>query len=162
MATVNYPATLRGPIQANKRRNQVAGYRQADPAGGPPYFERFSDDVPTVWDFSLRFNRGDAAYFWSWLKSRSHADNGNAWFNMNLSTEFGLQATHECHFTADGFPQLSSETRDVLTYNCSVIARVIGDTPDPQTVISFNEVYGGNPASASLLDVIVNRIWPEA
>ena len=67
-------------MQSTQQRGQAAGYRQSDPAAGPPYFESFSDDVPTVWSFDLRFYRREAAHFWSWLKSE--ANNGQALFDM--------------------------------------------------------------------------------
>lgn len=161
MADVDYPATLRKAIQASKRRGQNAGYRESDPQAGPPFFERFSDDVPTTWRFQLRFTRQEAQYFWSWLKSPSHGNNGRAWFNMPIATEFGLQE-QEVHFTVGGFPTLDSEINDVLTYQCEVIARDIQGSPDPDLVVSFNELYGGNVGQLKALDVMINRSWPEA
>lgn len=161
-ADVSYPANLRGAIQSTQQRGQEAGYRQSDPAAGPVYFERFSDNVPTIWRFDLRFYRRDAAFFWSWLKSE--ANNGAASFNMPLSTEndhlfTNSPLSHNVHFTAGGFPQLSSETRDVLTYRCEVI----GDINQPvssQNIYNFYSIYDGNLDQGAALDRAVNINWP--
>ena len=163
MADVNYPAPLRGAIQASKSRGQRAGFRQSDAAAGPPYFEAFSDDVPTVWRFDLRFTRLQAVYFWSWLKSE--AENGRAWFNMEIATEydslFGIQP-QEVHFTSGGFPQLVSETRDVLTYTCEVISRQISQPSTDEIIFAFFEQYGTDQTEPNALDIAMNVSWPAA
>lgn len=164
MADVSYPDRLRRAIQATKRREQLAGFRQSNPAGGPAYFEPFSDDVPTVWSFNLRFTRNEAAYFWAWVKSQ--ISNGRDWFNMPIGTEYdGVigQQVQEVHFTESGFPQLTSENNDVLTYSCEVIARVIdtGNVTD-EFIFQWFDLYGGNDLQADALDRAINWWWPAA
>jgi len=162
MADIDYPPSLRGAIQASKNRGQAAGFRQSDPAGGPPFFEAFSDDVPTIWTFNLVFKRKDAAYFWSWVKSG--ISNGRAFFNMNLTTEYdaviGTQA-QEVHFTTNGFPQLTSETADVLTYACEVIAREIANTVSDDLIFQFFDLYDGDEDQLKALDIAINIAWPQ-
>lgn len=161
MADVSFPARLRLAIQESKRREQEAGYRQSDPAGGPPYFEAFSDDVPTTWEFNLRFNRADASYFWSWVKSQ--INNGRDWFNMKIGTEHdyvqGIQE-QEVHFTAGGFPRLVSERNQVLTYRCEVIAREIALTVSEDLIFQFHDTLGGDLNGNLALDRALNIWWP--
>ena len=161
MADVSYPSGLRRAIQNTKNRGQIAGYRQSEAAGGPPYFEQFSDNVPTFWTFDLKFSRRDAAQFWSWMKSE--AQNGRAWFNMQIATEFdslfGIRS-QEVHFTDSGFPRLVQETNDVLTYRCGVVSRSIS-TPVPESFIyQFFDLYSGDDRQASFLDLAINVEWP--
>lgn len=164
MADVSYPDSLRLAIQSTKRRDQAASYRESNPAGGPPYFEAFGDDVPIVWAFNLRFTRSQAMYFWSWVKSQ--INNGRDWFNMPIGTEYDAvigQQVQEVHFTESGFPQLTSENNDVLTYSCEVVARSITkDDVTDEFIFQWFDLYGANAFQAYALDRAINIHWPEA
>ncbi len=159
--TVRWPEGLRGALQNGKSRQRAAGFRQSDPAGGSPFFESFSDDVPTTWSFTLRFNRAEAVVFQDWFRSPDHADYGNSWFLFPIGTEYGLD-DHECHFTANGVPNPATQAGNVFTYQVGIITRRMVTPTDPDFTIPYFERHGSNLRELEALDRAINIRLPEA
>ena len=161
MATVNWPTSLRNAIQQGKSRNIGSAFRQADPAGGPPFVERFTDDEPIFYDFQLRFNRTEALVFYSWFNDPLNADKGLADFNFPLETEWG-DVEEVAQFTQSGVPQLVSQAGGVITYQAQVVIREFTTQPDPEFVLGYWEAFQDNLEQLNFLDIMINLSMPEA
>lgn len=158
--TLRYPEGLRGCIQAGKSRNQQAGFRQSDPAAGPAYTEQYTKNPPVFWSFSLIFNRYQAQVFMAWF--RSATDRGALPFIMPIRTEEAL-IDHEVRFTSSGVPQLTSETAELFTYSCTVLARKIETIVSDEDVLAIFELFGEDGGTQfAQIDRAINREWPQA
>lgn len=164
MAAIDFPSFLRGPIKASKNRNIQEAYRQNDPASGPPYVERLSDDNPTVFNIQFAFESGYKRAFIAWLNSPDYCDKGLNEFNIDLEIESGI-STQEARFTSGGFPQLTSEAGSVFFYQAQIIVRKLNDPDEGYTdeilYLAENTNCGDVVGGAELLDYAINQDWPE-
>lgn len=116
--------------------------------GEPPAFEQWTSEQPVQWTFSLAYTRSDAATFWAFVVA-----NRGRWFNMPIRVEQGY-IVHAVRFLP-GFPQLASESAEVLTYNCKAEARRIVRPIDPAEIAEYAGI------GANDLDIAINIAWPE-
>ncbi len=158
VTTVNYPDGLRPAIQAGKKREIPAAFRATNPAVGPFYIENFTDDLPVIWDFNLKFTSFQAQVFFDWFLSPDFADKGRVSFNMPIRIEDGL-VDHEVNFLPDGVPQLTSERSGIKTYAVSVMARAIHTELRDGWMTYFYERFGDDQGQLSALDIAMNQSW---
>ncbi|WP_106478102.1 hypothetical protein [Phytohalomonas tamaricis] len=159
---VNYPKGLPLMMVSGKSRSQAATYRMSDPAVGPGYVERLTENTPVFWSFSLTMTREQANIFRIWLESPNYCDKGLSSFIMPVKTEEGL-VEHELRFTVDGYPQLKSETGNILTYGCECFAKRLVREFDDDVILEWSEQYGAAyPLQFEYLDRTVNKEWPDA
>jgi hypothetical protein len=159
MATVNWPTSLRNAIQQGKSRSIGSAFRQADPAAGPPFVERFTDDEPVFYDFQLRFNRIEALVFFSWFRDPLNADKGLAEFNFPFEAEWG-DVEEDARFTSDGVPQLVSQVGGISTYSARVVIREFTTQPDPEFVLGYWEEFENDLSQLNFLDIMINESMP--
>lgn len=158
MADIDYPSALRGAIQSTKQTQKAAGFREAEPAGGPSYTQAFTDNQPTVVSFNLVFKASEAMYFDAWQRQNEIFAQG-LFFNMPIVDQYGT-TEQEVRFLTSGRPT-ESATGLITSYTgCQVlIPNYI--QPDAETVTSFFETYGLNSdGELEALDILVNQNWP--
>ena len=158
MADIVYPSALRGAIQNTKQIQKAAGFREADPAGGPSYTEAFTDDQPTFVSFDLIFTDQEAMYFDAWQRLNNIFSQGR-FFDMPIDDQYGV-TVQEVRFLTAGRPS-ESATGLVTRYSgCQVLVPNYIQ-PDAETVFSFYEVYGFNSnEELPALDIMMNQSWP--
>lgn len=158
---IAWPTTLRNAIQQGKSRTSTAAFRQADPAIGPPFVERMTDDDPVFYDITLRFNRVESLVFYSWFNDPLNGDKGLAEFNFPLQTEWG-DVEEVARFAADGIPQLVSQAGGVSTYQCRIVVREFTTQPDPEFVLGYWEAFFDDLSQLNALDRLINQSLPVA
>lgn len=159
MATIDWPATLRGAIQNTKTITQAAGFIESDPAAGASYTQFFTDDQPTFISFDLRFSRAEAPYFDAWARNNGVFSQGT-FFNFPIYDEYGL-TEQEVRFISSGKPSYS-ENGLIRGYSgCRIIAPNY-IRPDAESIQFLYDEYGiANVATElSYLDLTINQEWP--
>lgn len=159
MATIKWPAGLRGPLVSNFSRSETVGYIDAELSSGPSFVVPISDDNPSFHSVSYIFKSGDARIFQQWLRTNNFKI-FSPWFDGPLVTEDQSVETQECRFTADGYPQLTGKTVGGLyTYSATILTREIVTNDDlyPTELEALWGVGCGDiDLSASLLDEGLN------
>ena len=156
MATISWPANLRGPLISSYSREEVVGFRENNVAAGPAFIEIFSEDTPQFHNVTYQFKSGDARLFQVWLrenKVKSHSP----FFDGPIVTEDQSVETQECRFTADGYPQLQSKSiGGIYTYSARLLTREIVNNDDAyaETLETIHGLSCGNiDYGASQLDL---------
>ena len=63
----NWPVQLNSCMTESKSRQQPEGYVLNNVNAGAPFAEIKTDDLPTTWDITFKFNQDDARLFTIWL-----------------------------------------------------------------------------------------------
>jgi len=163
MTIATWPNHLRSCVTSSKSRQQTQGFTVSDVQVGPPFVELITEDTPTFYDVSFKFNRSEARAFRAWQKINNFT-NAGGWFYLPIQIEEGL-TTQEVLLLPPGF-QCTGQENNVFSYTASVMTRQEQATDDqyPESILGLFE---NNPRSdlteaANLLDIAINESLPEA
>ena len=157
MADITYPAALRTAITNTQQRQTPSGFVESDPAAGKSYSIAITTNQPTFFTFDLIFSRTQAAYFDAWCR-KNEILSKSILFNFPILDEYGV-SMQECRFLAGGLPVQSMRGSLVIFSGCKIIVADY-QSPDPDVIIDFYDVYGDNPEQAQFLDIAINQNYP--
>lgn len=149
---INYPSQLPGP-QSGYSINPVSPLLRTTMADGRAEQRRRFSSTPSMVDLRWVFNSAnEAAYFEYWYKNIVF--DGAAWFNCPLETPIGYKP-YVCRFTDiySGLRKIGVCTWEVSA-NIEIFERPIMDGEWAE----FPDFY----LNADIIDVALNRLWPEA
>ena len=156
--SIPYPDWLPLAQKSNKSPRTDTGFRTDQPQVGAPIFQKLTDDLKTAFSLTWIFNSYQHRVFMQWLRRPEYLDNGNRWFTMRLGTgsgDDGLELV-ELHFIS-ALPTWS-QSGSIFTWTGDVICRKLPNSDDDygDLMIEFP------PPWTSLLDIAINKEWPEA
>lgn len=159
MSDIKWPDGLPGPLVESYARDEVIGFRESQVAAGPSYVEPYSDDTPIFHTVTYQFKAGDARRFQLWLRQHKFKFLSPV-FDGPIVNEDNKVKFVECRYTADGYPQLLSQSLSgICVYQARMITRKIENLDDELPDI-FETMWGvdnGNvDADISLLDEGLN------
>lgn len=152
IATVDYPKGLPNPLREDHVLNPVQPFVRTGLATGRARQRRAYTSVPVMGTWPFIYSDVEARTFEAWFRD-SLAD-GTEWFNIERRTPLGLR-TLVCRFTAM-YTGPAMVGRDHWRYDCPL---EIWERP------LMREGWGKFPGyilGASIIDMALNREWPEA
>lgn len=149
---INYPAGLPNPLRDGHALNPLPTFNRTRMASGRARNRRGFESVPTEGDWQFIFTDAQAMAFEAWF--RDALKNGTEWFNIPRKTPLGMSRL-VCRFTSMyRGPELFG--RDRWRY---VLPLEVWERPMlPPGWGNFPEFVLG----ASIIDIALNREWPEA
>jgi hypothetical protein len=151
--SIDYPAGLPNPLRDGHSLKAVQPFLRTSMASGRARQRRAFTSVPTMGNFNFLFETDNlAAAFEAWF--RDSLNDGAEWFNIERKTPLGLIRL-VCRFTA----MYSGPTlvgRSMWQYSCPL---EIWERP------LLPVGWGEHPefvVDADILDIALNREWPEA
>lgn len=150
---INYPEGLPWPVRDGYDINHVQPFRRTQMESGRSRNRRRFEGSPSVVNVTWIFNNdAEAALFEAWF--RDALKDGTEWFNCPLKTPVG-EAEYVCQFTAmyQGPKQVG-----LCAWRVSAVLEIFERPLMPPGWGEFPEFVLG----ASIIDIALNREWPEA
>lgn len=152
MADIDFPAGLPKPLRQGYGLNHVSPFARTEMATGRARQRRTFTSVPSMATVTWLLDTLQAQTFEAWF--RDAITDGADWFNCELKTPIGLRP-YECRF-ADMYDGPTLVGLDHWRYGAELEIRERPILP-PGWGLVPDLVQG-----ASIIDVAVNREWPEA
>ena len=149
---INFPEGLPCALRDGYDLNHVQPFQRTTMADGRAIQRRRFSSVPTLSNVSWVFKENEAALFEAWF--RDVANDGAAWFNCRLRTPIGTE-DYVCRF-AEMYrgPQLVGRSH----WRISAVLEIFERPLMPPGWGHFPEFVLGS----SIIDIALNREWPEA
>lgn len=149
---IQYPAELPLPLQDGYGYSTVDPMRSTPMVTGRRRFRKIHDYVPSTLTLNFNFSWSEAGFFDAWY-ARTLND-GMEWFEMPLQLQPGFMK-YELHFTGIySRTELTQVTRWRYSFEAELRQRpLIADRWEQFPELWFNK---------NIIDVSVNREWPEA
>lgn len=149
---IYYPESLPGPLRENHNLQPAATFERTTMASGRSRVRKTFSKVPTLGSWEFLFTSLEATIFEAWF--RDQLKDGVEWFNAKRLTPMGRQSLI-CRFTSMyAGPNLVGISRWRFSCPIEIIERPL-----------LPEGWGEFPtfiAQSNVLDVALNREWPEA
>lgn len=149
---IDFPAGLPNALRAEHQANHVQPFQRTSMADGRARQRRRFSSVPSMQTFTWMFKSNEAALFEAWFKESIR--DGADWFNIRRLTPVGMSVL-VCRFTSMyRGPNLVGVNHWQISAELEVWERPLmppGWVEFPQFVLS-----------SSIIDIALNREWPEA
>ena len=154
MATVDYPSGLPAPNRDGYAFQAVSPFRRTEMSTGRARQRRTFTSSPTTVPLSWILSTQEAQVFEGWFSYQ--ITDGTDWFNIDLLTPMGNLISYECRF-AEMYsgPELFGVKHWKFTAPVELRERAI-----------LSPSYGAYGAEfvlgSDIIDIALNRLWPEA
>lgn len=154
-----YPSTLPLMTKNSKTRREDNSFRIADAQNGPGYTESITSDTPTYFTGTLVLSRSQYVTFRTFFAAIRR---GLDPFNMPIWVESGIR-TQKVQIVPGSFREVS-DTGTVFTISFNCFVREVDQVAEYEGYLRpFIEILGWDyPNFANVLDIAINRDWPEA
>lgn len=154
MATKDYPSYLPKPIRDNYNISHVSPFARTPMVTGRARQRRTFQSVPSVVTLNWYMQDISAQLFEAWFKHE--ITDGADWFNIDLKTPTGHFASYECRFVDmyDG-PTIDDARNWRFSAQLEMRERPV---LSKEWWLYGQEFIQGQ----SIIDVALNRNWPEA
>lgn len=150
---INFPAGLRGPLRETHTMTPVQPFMRTQMASGRARQRRLFQNVPTVASFSWIFNDTEALIFEAWFRDEIH--DGTDWFNVNYRLPGGVRSVVARFTQMYQGPNLTALNHHGYSAQLEFYERPIALPPPWGQFPDFIRY-------ANIIDLAVNREWPEA
>lgn len=149
---IQYPPQLPLPLQEGYGATTVDPMRSTPLVSGRTRYRVVHDYVPTTVSFNFNFSEAEAGFFEAWYART--LNNGFEWFEITLQLPTGFK-TYQAHFKKiyDG-PDLTQISRWRYSAQLELKERPL----IPEGWEQFPDYW----FNKNVIDVAVNREWPEA
>ncbi len=149
---IDFPAGLPNGLRADHQANHVQPFQRTTMADGRARQRRRFSSVPSMQAFTWIFKANEAALFEAWF--RDAIKDGAEWFNIKRLTPLGMSVL-VCRFSSMyRGPVLLGVDRWQFSAELEVWER-------PLMPVGWGE-FPEFVLGASIIDIALNREWPEA